>query len=130
MKITIKRTDHMTDLFLDINVSTGAELRAVIADIYDFNPNLQIVHAGKIIKDDDNILTLDNATIIIVKWKRVLEPGPLFLWIQRIASKNPYFLSYLAVNPVKALEIMEQESEEYTDLFDIISNIANLKTNK
>jgi hypothetical protein len=123
MKLTLKRPDHSTDLFLELKLDkkalTGTELRILIADMYDFNPNLQMVHAGKIIKDDD-LFTLDEATIILVKWKLQLAPGPLFLWIQRIASKNPYFLSYLAVKPSKALEILEQESSEHPDLFNAL----------
>ncbi len=116
MLLTLKRIDHNTDLTLYTESKTGALLRSEISAMYDFSPNVQLVHNGKIIQDNDDLSQVfkntDVAVVILVKWKRPLEPGEFFLLIQRMATKDPYFLSYLVMHPEKAQEMFDKELSE------------------
>jgi hypothetical protein len=125
MKITLKRTDHSTDLYLTLDVKgsngsdlngsdlKGSDLRAAIVDTYDFNPDMLMVHAGKVIDNEDILDIEDNSTVVLAKWRhsksKVNIHNQIFNRIHLIAAKNPYFLSYMAVKPEKAQEILEQE---------------------
>ena len=117
MKIILKRTDHATDLYLtlvsDVKDLKGADLRAAIVDTYDFNQDMLMVHSGKVIGNQEVLVIEDGSTVVLAKWRRsalkVTNQNQIFKCIQLIAAKNPYFLSYLAVKPEKAQEILEKE---------------------
>jgi hypothetical protein len=117
MLLTLKRIDHNTDLTLNSRSETGAALRSEISEMYDFNPNVQLVYNGKVIEDNEclsQVFKNTNIVVILVKWKRPLEPGAFFIIIQRMAAKDPYFLSYLAMYPEKAQELFDKELSKAT----------------
>jgi hypothetical protein len=121
MKIQLKRTDNLNELSLDTECTTGAELRAAIANTYDFNPSVIIVHSGKIIEDSDAIKpSMDGGTVILAKWR---HPSETFQIMQYIASKNPLFLSYLAVSPLKATEILDAEAAKPDFPFKTVAKV-------
>jgi len=110
-------------LSLETEASTGKDLREHIVQQFTFNKDLVMVCNGKIIKDDDRIT--DGSIITLTKWKDPLpssksltgaevkqalktDPDLMFLLMHNIAKVDPYFLSYLAVNPVKAKNVMEK----------------------
>ncbi len=116
-------------LSLDTEADTGKELREHIVQQFAFNKDLIMVYNGKFIKDDD-IIT-DGSIITLTKWKISASVGSteeysaqytgsevkqalknnaelMFLLMHNIAKVDPYFLSYLAVNPVKAKTEMEK----------------------
>jgi hypothetical protein len=120
-------------LSLETEASIGKDLREHIVQQFTFNKDLVMVCNGKIIKDDDSIT--DGSIITLTKWKdptqiaslspsdlnlpltltgaevrQALKTNPelMFLLMHNIAKVDPYFLSYLAVNPVKAKNEMEK----------------------
>lgn len=89
-------------LTLDTEATTGKQLKDDILNTYDLYPGLIIVHEGKIIKDQDS-LQERAVSYVLAKWQSSLDLE-IFDILHTLASKDPYFLSHLAVNPLKARE--------------------------
>jgi hypothetical protein len=143
MKITIKRLETKELLTLETEAQDGAQLRADIINKLGFNPNLEIIYKGLFLKNNESVLYLENKTVLVIRWRtdtptatetenvsgtytgeevtRVLRYSGdvVFNLLHGLSQKDPYILSYLAVNPNKARE----EILKYLSMPDFILNI-------